>query len=498
MVPVDHDPFAAPPAGGNLVPVDHDPFAAEQQAPKVPKGWARVGANAKQVGLGALNTISELPGMMPGIGPIAQHTVVPINKKIYEYLGIHPSQHEPQNLEQKISRGVGENLPGAFVPGAAAPSFLRTAGNMAVQAAAGTTGVLAEEAAPERFKKAAKFAGNIIGGYGAGKPLTAIENAALTTRTNQAPSLSEIKAASQAGYKHPEVAAVQIRPQAINDLASKIEATLVNEGFRPSTNNALGTFRELRRMQAGTAPVSVSDLDAVRRAFGKYAKNIDAAGQPTTEAAAAKLAIDHINDFLPNLKAPDLLAGNATRSNNILQNARRDWAAYKRGSLVDTLEENAAKQAGSSYFGGNLNNSIRQAFRPYGKNNHSKIPGWTDESKMALDRVVSGGPSYSYANLTRNFGRLSPDSKLGIFGHLAAAGYTGGNSVPIAVAGYVAKKMGIAATRSNVENLRDILARESALHQATARSPAPQVSTWPHTIRAGVAAGLNSENPYAP
>lgn len=280
------------------------------------------------------------------------------------------------------------------------------------------------------------------------------------------PTPAEIKTASRAGYKHPEVAAVEIRPHVVQNLASEIESALVKEGFRPVTNNASGTFREVRRMQGASGPVLVDDLDAIRRAFGKYAKNVDVAGQPTTEAAAAKLAIDRINDFLPNLKPADIIAGNAGRATQILKDARRDWASYKRASLVDTLEANAGKQAGSSYFGGNLNNSIRQAFRPYGKNNHSKIPGWTDESKTALDKVVSGGPSYSYANLTRNFGRLSPDSKLGIFGHLAASAYTGGHSVPVAIAGYAAKKMGIAATRSNVKKLQDILVKESALYQA--------------------------------
>ena len=314
------------------------------------------------------------------------------------------------------------------------------------------------------------------------------------------PSAAEAKIAAKAGYKHPDVAAVQIKPQAVSNLAAQIEADLISQGFRPATNNASGTFAEIQRMTParGTTRVLVDDIDAMRRALGKYAKQVDAIGQPTTEAAAAKAAIDHINRFLPNLRQSDLLAGNANRANSLLNAARRDYASYKRVSLVDTLEENANKQAASTYGGGNVNNAIRQAFRPFGKNNFGRLPGWSNESKEALDRVVSGGPSYSPGNIARQLGRLSPSGPVGVGLHVGSAVASGGYTVPIAVATYAAKKLGIAATRSNVQKLREILAKESNLYRS--RTPGPPV---PSTMAKAIPLGWDQYqggqvNPYAP
>lgn len=309
---------------------------------------------------------------------------------------------------------------------------------------------------------------------------TVTGRAAQTPRAPHA-SLAEIKAASQTAYKHPDVAAVEIRPDAVRNLANKMEADLIKESFRPTSASAAETFREvsLLRPRAGAnKPVMVADLDASRRALGRLAKAKDAQGQPTSEAAAAMRAIDHIDDFLPNLKQSDMLAGNATKANKLLGEARKDYAAYKRGSLTDMLEENAAQMAGSNYFGGNLNNNIRQAFRPYGKFRHQKLPGWTDESKAALDRIVSGGSRVSPANLARNVGRLAPDTKLGIAAHVAAAAYSGGATTApqalMATAGYAAKKLGIALTKRNVNKLRNILIRDSALQQARQAAMVPE------------------------
>jgi hypothetical protein len=305
---------------------------------------------------------------------------------------------------------------------------------------------------------------------------TVAGRAAQTPRAPHA-SLAEIKAASQTAYKHPDVAAVEIGPQAVRGLANVIEGDLVNAGFHPSAGLGDKTFQAIDRMRprvGANAPVTISDLDNTRRTLGRIAKEKDAQGQMTQEAAAAAKAIDHIDSFLPNLKQSDLHAGNAAKANSILQDARKDWASYKRGSLVDMLEENAGKMAGSNYYGGNLNNNIRQAFRPYGKFRHQKIPGWTDESKAALDRIVSGGSKTSLANMARNAGRLAPDTKLGIMGHMAAYSLSGGHTLPVAMAGYAAKKLGIALTKRNVNKLRNILIRDSALQQARQAAMVPK------------------------
>lgn len=303
-----------------------------------------------------------------------------------------------------------------------------------------------------------------LGGLGARAPVAAPLPKTLT------PSIAETKAASRAGYKAPEVAAVELHPNAVTGLARQIETDLLTEGFRPATNNASGTFAEVRNLRppSGVTSVRVDDIDAARRALGKYAKQVDAVGQPTTEAAAAQRAIEHINDFLPNinrLSPADIIAGDPTKAAQVLRGARQDWASYKRASTVDTLEENAAKQAASTYGGGNVNNATRQAFRPLVKNNNAKLQGWSPQSVEQLNHVVSGGSAVSPGNVMRQIGRYAPSGPVGLGLHLAAGAATGGASIPFAMAAAVAKKLGIAATRANVEKLRTTLLQESNLFQ---------------------------------
>lgn len=316
---------------------------------------------------------------------------------------------------------------------------------------------------------------------------------ALGTTTRRAPStpkaplaeLSQVKAASRAGYNHPDVAAVEIAPQAVRGLANVIQGDLVKSGFRNRPGVGGDAFAEIARMRpavGANAPVVIADLDNTRRALGRVAKGKDAQGQMTQDAAAAAKAIDHIDDFLPNLKQSQLHAGDAAKANSILQNARKDYAAYKRGSMVEMLQENAQQMAGSNYFGGNLNNNIRQAFRPYGKFRHAKLPGWTPEAKAAVDQIVSGGSKASLANISRNVGRLAPDTKLGIIAHLGALSLSGGYSAGVAAAGYAAKKLGIALTKRNVSKLREILIRDSALQQARQAAQLPRSQTGANAL----------------
>lgn len=296
------------------------------------------------------------------------------------------------------------------------------------------------------------------------------------------PSLAERKAAAKSAYDNPVVKNAEIKPQPIRNLANVIEGDLIKAGFSGDPASASGTFSALRRMRPKVnqnAPVTIPDLDIARRSFSQLAKGVDATGAATAEAAAAQKVVGHIDHYLLNLKQSDLFSGSAKDIGKILGEARQDWASYKRGQMVDTLESNADATRASTYGGGNANNAIRQKFRPATMNNMAKLRGWSPEAKTAFSRVVSGGPLYSGANIARQIGRFAPDSKLGFLLHgltgggLFAAGISPAVAIPIATATYAAKKLGIALTRSNVEKVREILAKESALYQARHAAAGP-------------------------
>jgi len=244
------------------------------------------------------------------------------------------------------------------------------------------------------------------------------------------PSVSELKDASRAGYRAPEVAAVQIKPQAVSDLGTTIESDLVGAGFRERTTpKTFGVVGELD-VPHGVQSVGVADLDSARRALGVIAKERDIAGAATAEAAAASRAIGHIDQFLPNLRQADLLAGDAAQANAILGEARGNWGAAKRSELVQTKIENARKMA-ESQDAGNVARQTRAQLRGLELNDFAKAGGWSPEAKEALTNVVEGTPG---RNLLREAGRFAPTGPFNAALHGVAALSTGGATLPLAVA----------------------------------------------------------------
>lgn len=312
-----------------------------------------------------------------------------------------------------------------------------------------------------------RIVGALTGGMaGAARaPAAAAEGAAV-------PTAVELKAAAQAGYRSPEVAAVAIKPEAVTNLAAGIENDLLKQGFRPTAKSAGDTFGEIRdlRVPQSVESVKVADLDTARQALGNLAKEKDAIGQPTAEAVAAGRAISKIDDFLPNLNQTDLLAGDASKANAILTEARANYKAYKQSSLVDTKADNAQIQAASTYGGGNINNATRQAFRPMLKNNAAGASGFSPEALDQLNQVVTGGP---VGNIARQIGRLAPTGPVNMGMHLGAAIGTGGATIPLAIGAYAAKKIGEGITASEVDKLGQIIRSQSPLYASRAAQATP-------------------------
>jgi hypothetical protein len=219
--------------------------------------------------------------------------------------------------------------------------------------------IAAKDDPQEMYKNAA---GDVETALSAARPagVTPLGATAMTPAKVIAPSVDELKAAARAGYNSPEVAAVEIHPQSVGNLAAKIEDDLINKGFRP--RNTPGTFDEVRNLTppAGVTSVKVADIDSARKAFGVMAKEVDAVGKPTAEAAAASHAIGHINDYLPNISPADVIAGDAPAAAAILKDAGENWGAAKRAESVDVRLTRADRQAAKSGSGSNIENAMRQ------------------------------------------------------------------------------------------------------------------------------------------
>lgn len=289
-------------------------------------------------------------------------------------------------------------------------------------------------------------------------------------------SLSDLKTAGRAGYQSQEVTDVRINSRAASDLAAKIETDLHGAGFRPTSEaKVFNAVDELRAAENGGRAATVADIDGVRKVLGNAAKEKDLQGMLTPQAVAAKTAMQHINDFLPNLKQADLLAGNAGKANAILDEARQNWGAYKRAQGVQTTLDNAKINAASANSGGNLQNSIKQAFKPMLKNNASKAVGYNQEELAALNQVVRGTWGGSAARAAGNL--LGGGGGLGMLAG-GFAGYEAGGvpgAITAGLAGRTLKKIGDKTTLNAVANL-DRLLRSRAPEAIKIAAQNPQIT----------------------
>lgn len=446
--------------------------------------------------------------------------------------------YKPQGTAEEIASKVGQFAP-AVIGGPETMAAKLATRVVAPAVASEAAGKLTEGTAAQPY---AEIAGALAGGAGAAMTASKLSALRAARGAAEVPSVTDLKAAARAQYQHPDVQAVQIKPEAVSSLADKIEADLQhgpNSGFRafnepkvfgaidelrtpsgaaPAASQASETMvplnevtferhmvaprradgslpasysnlesylREVEKPQnlgarpksivldkngnlsgmgmeaaptvATGRPATIADLDNVRQVLGNAAKERDATGQLTRQAVAANRAIDHIDNFLPNLQQPDLIAGDAAKANGILDTARQNWGAAKRAEQVQTLAANAEINAASANSGANIQNATKQAFKPLLKNNYAKAGGYSDLEKQALNKIVRGTWTGTLARGAGNV--LGGGGGLGMLAG-GAAGYEEGGvpgAIAVGLAGRGLKMIGNRSTLNAVKNLDTLL-----------------------------------------
>jgi hypothetical protein len=418
----------------------------------------------------ASNYIADKLGIDPG--PQASgNTPLPTSDSLQKHVeGVTGEFYKPQGAAENIANKIGQFAP-AVIGG---PESLATKALTRVAAPA-----VASEAGGAVAGPIGELGGALVGAGGVTAGMRKfLEAIAARAAAKLIPTTDEIKAASRGLYQHPDVAAVQIHPTAVSDLADSISSDLQhgqNSGFRPANEpKVFNAVEELNTAAKENRPATVADIDNVRQVLGGLAKEKDAIGQPTRQAAAASRAIDQVNDFLPNLKQPDLLAGDAAKANDILGEARANWAAYKKASQVQNLAGNAELNAASSHSGANIQNATKQAFKPLLKNDGAKVASWSPEETNALNSIVRGTWTGHAARAAGNV--LGGGGGLGMLLG-AGAGYEGGG-VPGAIAGAAAgrafKMIGNRSTLNAVQHL-DTLIRSGSPEAMRIAAQNPQM-----------------------
>lgn len=339
-----------------------------------------------------------------------------------------------------IPEALSTGLPGAIARGAASVAD----GTMLGAADAALHG---DDAA----KGAAYGAVAGAGGHALGSALSGLGEkiGAAFNRPGPIPSAESIKDIGEAAYKRAKGAGVIIGSPVMKNLADDVQGALTDFGFHPELQPRIATaFGELQRLSDQN--VTATGLDTARKIVSAAAQS-----QDPSERKLGRMMIEKIDDTLANLKPADVIAGDPKVAADAFAEARDAWRRKSKLEDVEQATERATNNAASQGSGGNIDNATRQQFRSI-LNDPKKWRGYSDDELAAMKLIVRGTPVQDAMRLV---GKLSPEGN-GLMTVLQALGAsaTGGATLPMAGAGFVAKRFADAATPSNVDELRRIIA----------------------------------------
>lgn len=252
----------------------------------------------------------------------------------------------------------------------------------------------------------------------------------------------------------------------IKNLSAKITDDLVrNRSFRDTDVSAKATLQEIGNLvpPASVKSGTIGDLRSARMALQKYTGEIDIHGKATPNAVAARIAMNHIDDYLDTL-APEIKAANA------------NYAAGSKLDAIDFRRIQAEHRAAKTGSGTNIENTMRQEV--------DKISdrGLSEFERYLKNQIVEGDAT---RNALRRAGKLGFGDGLSMLLHAGAALPSGGASVGLGIAATGARKLGEQLTKNDIAELARLISQRSPLYQSL---PVTNVPVNPALTR-GAASG---------
>jgi hypothetical protein len=214
---------------------------------------------------------------------------------------------------------------------------------------------------------------------------------AIASAAKNAPTTQELRTTGNALYQQIDDAGVQIKPEAFDSARARILDSLrTNTGFdelpgpgslTPGTARVNQIMGEASAKMAAepTAALPFKAVDQMRRQAGAAAGNVT----NKTDQKAGMTVIEGLDDFVRNLGADDVVAGDVAALQEALPKAREVWARMTKSQMVDD-----AIEAGGNYLSG-ASSGIRLQFKRI-LNSDKLSRGFSAAERAAMQKVVSG------------------------------------------------------------------------------------------------------------
>jgi len=358
---------------------------------------------------------------------------------------IAPPSGDPM---KQVVRRVAQELPATLLPGAGAIAKSATplkmlGAEVAAAVGSGTGAAVAEQIAPDN--PLAETAAALVGGF---SPMVAASMLKRGAAKVAAPTVDELAATKNAAYGQVDQMGVKYTPQSYGGLVSKVEAVAKAKNISPTRHPKASSF--IADMKARFANgATLTELDQLRQEVRRdLIRSSD-----ESEQFFGEVILDEIDDYIAKAGTKDIIAGDPVAGNAAILNAREANSRLKKTETVEDAIYRAQLNAASSGSGGNLNNTLRQAFKSI-LLNPRKRRGFTDEEISVMEQIVSTSKG---EDALRLLGKLAPNGNglsawLGLLA--ASQGY---GAVP--AVGMVAKALADRGTVGKAANLRADIAR---------------------------------------
>lgn len=404
-----------------------NPFDQFDAAPTSPTP-APAAAEPQGIVAGALHPITSYPS-----------TYAEMNREAVAQMGRGVGQLSSPSGAMDVAKGLGNVALGGA-------SYVTSPINAALRTVVGEP-IEKNFGVPKQYSEFA--AGLALPGVGFTRVLPAAEAAV-------SPTAAALRAAADAAYKAPEVAALKLHPQTMALFGQETAASLERGGYDPLlAPKTFGLLDKTGNVPEGTPFVTAQNFDTLRRQLGKAAESTD-----RTERKAATLAKNKLDDFMANIPQNAVLEGDPQAASETLQVARGNYAALMRAQQFDSALDAAERQAARAGVGGNWENATRQQISRI-LNSPAKIRGYSPDERQALEDYVAG-------NFTRNSLRVATkvmggDNPLMAAIHAGLAWPTWGLSLAAPLTGYALKRINNALSQRDLDALGEMLRSRSPL-----------------------------------
>jgi hypothetical protein len=375
--------------------IDPAEFAAA-----VPRGMVKgVAAVAAPLARATQAEMSEVPSA-PGVEETTEALGGAISSASRGYIPME----KPTTPSGRAGERVGEFLGDI-------PSWIGPGGPIR-KAVTATLGGIGSYIGEQTFGAPGAFVGGALGGglggFGTGAAgLPGRVPKAIREKTGEEALRSE----SKEGYRQLEAMNWLLPPDQAGVIKRAIQSELVTgeRQFRP--NDIPGVWARLDELtipygRPQTGQVTMMDVERVRQGLNTERM------KGGMEALAASDAISVLDELALNLPG---VAG-------VTEQARKNWAAYKRGQIVEETIRRGVERAATTGKGANVDNAIRQEFRKLRDRTRGKNM-FTPAEEEQIDLITKPGRAVNLARWVSSFSPRHPiTGAIGFFGTGYATG----------------------------------------------------------------------------